>query len=87
MRYMLGRKFNGTYFSQREAECMAHFLLNKGNNETAQCLRLSPKTIEFYTANMRVKLRCGTKAELIEKVKTSDFPHFVYSIMWYCNRC
>lgn len=71
--YNLGAKYEGIYFTQREAECMLLLLNGKTISKTADTLCLSPRTIEFYLKNMKTKLGCRTKFELIELVLDSDF--------------
>ena len=41
--------------------------------ETAQAFGLSIRTVEFYVKNMRQKVGCSTKAELINIVANGDF--------------
>lgn len=60
-------------FSRREADCLVHFLHGKTANETGLALGLSRRTVEFYVKNMRQKVGCRTKAELISIVKDGDF--------------
>ena len=71
--YKLGEKFNDIYFTRREAECMAQLLKGKSIRSTAKILKLSIRTVEFYVNNMRKKLSCHTKFELIDLVMHSDF--------------
>lgn len=71
--YSLGAQYGRVYFTQREAECMVKFLKGKTLSKVAEELQLSPRTIEFYLKNMKVKLGCRTKFELLEKVYKSDF--------------
>jgi DNA-binding CsgD family transcriptional regulator len=71
--YCLGPKYNGAYFTKREAECMMMLIKGKTINKAAIALRLSPRTVEFYLKNMKAKVRCRTKHELIEKVLESSF--------------
>lgn len=65
--YVLGP---GTHFTQREAECIVKLLNGKCNNEVAREMELSKRTIEFYIKNMKSKLHCHTRQELISKVST-----------------
>lgn len=71
--YFLGKNFPGIYLTQREAECMLNFLKRKTVTEAALELNLSPRTVEFYLKNMKTKLECKSKSELIHKVRESDF--------------
>jgi DNA-binding CsgD family transcriptional regulator len=71
--YLLGKKQPGKYFTKRETECMVMFLKGRTINRTAETLGLSPRTVEFYLKNMKNKLQCGTKCELIEAIQNSEF--------------
>jgi DNA-binding CsgD family transcriptional regulator/predicted ester cyclase len=50
--------------SQKERECLKHFLSGKTAKETAICMKLSFRTIEYYFENIKSKLGCLTKREL-----------------------
>lgn len=52
--------------SPRERECLKH--LKKTSKETSQLLNLSPRTVEFYLENIKNKLGCFTKQELLSKI-------------------
>ena len=66
-------KKQAVQFSRREADCLVQFLEGKTVNETALALGLSSRTVEFYVKNMRQKVGCRTKAELIRIVRDGDF--------------
>jgi DNA-binding CsgD family transcriptional regulator len=72
-KYFLGTQFKDIYFTRREAECMVMLLKGKTINAAALKLGLSPRTVEFYLKNMKVKIGCCTKFELIELVIATDF--------------
>lgn len=71
--YLLGEKLQNMYLTKREAECMFLLLKGKSINTIAEVLKLSPRTVEFYLKNMKIKLNCHTKFELIELVQHSEF--------------
>ena len=71
--YRLGEKFEDIYFTKREAECMVQLLRGKSVRAAAETLKLSPRTVEFYLKNMKKKLKCRTKYELIDLVLGSEF--------------
>ncbi len=70
-RYYLGDAFRDTYLTLREAETMTHLLLGKTIRDTAISMQISPRTAEFYINNIKRKLNCRTKTELISKIMTS----------------
>jgi DNA-binding CsgD family transcriptional regulator len=71
--YFLGESYPGVYLTRREAECMSKFLGEKTVVEAALDLNLSPRTVEFYLKNIKNKLACRTKTELVCKIKETDF--------------
>ena len=72
-RYKLGANYKGIYFTKREAECMKWLLVGKTHSSIATILKLSPRSIEYYISNMRTKLGCRTKYQLIDLVRASEF--------------
>jgi DNA-binding CsgD family transcriptional regulator len=71
--YDLGPKFVGIHFSQREADCVLQMLRGKSVKGIAKHTNLSPRTVEYYMKNVKRKVGCRTKFELIELVIDSDF--------------
>ena len=54
--------------SQRQLQC-AHLLLQgQSGKEMAASLNLSVRTVESYLENMKIKLACRNKADLIIKL-------------------
>lgn len=72
-KFPLGEKYKNVYFTSREAEVMLGLLQGKTLFAVALSLGLSPRTIEFYVKNMKSKVNCRTKSELIGKIFHSDF--------------
>ena len=72
-RYYLGDAFPGIYFTWREAQCMLLTLSGYTIAACAEALQLSPRTVEYYLKNMRVKLQCANKRSLVAFVKKTDF--------------
>lgn len=56
------------YFTRREVECIVHLLDGKTVAETAEQLDLSRRTVEYYVNNMKLKLGCHSKQELLRKI-------------------
>ncbi|MBN2689962.1 MAG: hypothetical protein JXR42_05145 [Gammaproteobacteria bacterium] len=69
----LGENHPDISFTKREAECMWYFLKGQTMRAVASIFNLSPRTVEFYANNMKKKLSCKTKSELIDQVLKSDF--------------
>jgi len=52
---------------------MIWLLKGKTINGVATILELSPRTVEYYIKNMKTKVGCRTKFELIDLIHASDF--------------
>jgi len=56
-------------FSKREYSCIKYLLQGYTAAGIAELLELSRRTIEHYIANIKQKLKCSTKTELIAKIR------------------
>jgi len=71
--YPLGKEYGDTYLTKREAECIIQLIQGKTIAIVAKELKLSPRTVEFYIKNIKNKMRCRTRMQMIEKALHSDF--------------
>ena len=71
--YLSGTGIDGAYFTPRECEIMLSAMCGDTMQQSAIKLGLSPRTVEYYINNMRHKLSCENKKQLIHKVKHSNF--------------
>lgn|SRR3990167_3788943 len=69
--YFLGPQFPGIYLTKREADCMFLLVQDMTIVQTAEKLGLSARTVEFYVKNLKFKLHCGSKKQLIQKILQS----------------
>ncbi len=60
---------NNTHITQRELQILFYLLHHKTADETAQQMNISRRTAESYIENLKNKLGCSSKAELILKLK------------------
>jgi DNA-binding CsgD family transcriptional regulator len=67
--YRIGGIYNELYLTQREAETCHYLLQGYTIPATGAQLGLSPRTIEFYVKNIKLKLSVKTKHELVEVLK------------------
>ncbi len=72
-RYRLGGEFGDKYLTRQEARCMVCFLRGKTAEGAARIMELSPRTVEYYTSNMKKKLDIRSKSELVFRVIKTDF--------------
>lgn len=68
-RIFLGGDFPGVYLTVREAE-MAQLLEDFKYREIAALMKISRRTAEYYALNMKKKLRCHNKREMIYMLST-----------------
>jgi len=76
-KYPLNGKYKGVYFTRREAECMDQFLRGRTIEQTAVTLNIATRTCEYYLLNMKNKLGCNSKAELIGIIAGTNFVKLV----------
>lgn len=54
-----------TYLTQRELEVLKYTLLGYSNKRIAESLSISARTVETHLQNIKLKLQCNTRGELI----------------------
>jgi len=59
---------------------MYYFLKGYSDKKTGEALNLSARTVGFYLMNMRHKLSCNSKYELIQKIAESNFSEQIKSL-------
>ncbi len=72
-RYYLSNTPPTLYLSRRQAQCMAYFVKGYTNAEVAEILHLSVRTIDAYVIDMRKKMSCRSKKEMIKYVIETTF--------------
>jgi DNA-binding CsgD family transcriptional regulator len=72
-KYYLGPGFPDVYLTQREAECVYWIISGLTNQQAADQMQLSPRTIEYYLRNVRCKLNCYSKAHLVKLLQHAAF--------------
>lgn len=60
------RSFEDLKLSPRELECLELMSHGKTAKEIAQAIQISPRTVESYVTNIKVKTECNYKSDLIE---------------------
>ncbi|GAF99871.1 unnamed protein product, partial [marine sediment metagenome] len=58
---------HSNFLNKRELECLLHTLQGYTANETANCLNISPKTVEGYISEVKTKLGCNKRSALFKK--------------------
>ena len=65
--YLIEECNSQSQFTDKELECLFFLLRGKSSKETGDLLNLSPRTIEKRIDELKVKMGCHYKDELIEK--------------------
>ena len=65
-RYYIEGKNGDAYLTKKEAVILAYIAKGKITKKVASILNISPRTVESHVENMKMKLHCHSKAELIE---------------------
>ena len=68
-----GGSFANIYFTWRQSQCMLLFLEGKTQREVSEILDISLRTIERYTKDMCLKMKCKDKGHLIKKMSATNF--------------
>jgi DNA-binding CsgD family transcriptional regulator len=71
--YVIGEGDKKLYFTEREIDTMKSLLQFHTIPQAALHLGISARTLEFYVKNLRSKLSCQTKDDLIEYISKENF--------------
>ena len=58
------------FLTKRENECLYHLLHGKTVKEIGNILAISPRTVDTYIVNSKMKMQVQTRSQLIEKIIT-----------------
>lgn len=70
--YYLTPHYPHVYFTRREAECFFWVVQGFTLSQAAFEMGLSARTVEFYMKNMKLKLQCTNKKDLLDRVLQSS---------------
>lgn len=71
-------RFNTT-ISKRELDCIFYLLRGNTMKMIAKILNLSPRTVETYLEQVRIKLKCTNRSELIETCLAEGYLNYIPS--------
>lgn len=78
----LGDAYPGVRFTRREVDCLQFLLEGKTIADTAVELGLSPRTVEYYVKNMRLKISARSKYDLLKSIReATPLPDLLQSRM------
>ena len=75
--YILEESYPNTRLPERQSECLFYLLRGKTAKEIAKLLNLSPRTVESYIEQIKFKLNCRTKSDLIETAIKNDYMNII----------
>jgi DNA-binding CsgD family transcriptional regulator len=75
--YILNSEHCPLPLSTRQQECLFWLIRGKTMKEIAYLLNLSERTIEAYIDNIKYKLGCYTKGQIIEKAIDAGFLYYI----------
>lgn len=58
---------NNFGLSKQQIECLHYLAKGMTAKQTAKCMGLSYRTVEFYIENIKAKLNCTARIDLIQK--------------------
>lgn len=64
-RYYLDTKHGSQYLTKREYECLSYIAKGKTFKEAGYCLGLTERTVGYYINNIKSRLGCQNKSQLI----------------------
>lgn len=67
-RYQLNEPYEGVYLTQREWDTLQAIDMEKTISGAARKLQLSARTVEFYFENVKKKLKCKKKKQLLNLI-------------------
>lgn len=74
-RYFLNEK-NDLHLTIQETQCVNLLLQCRSSTQIGEALGLSPRTVEHYINQVKLKLNCSSKSELYEALKQVGFRLF-----------
>jgi DNA-binding CsgD family transcriptional regulator len=75
--YTIKDSYPYSSLGKNESLCLFYIMRGKSNREIGKLLNLSHRTIEGKVSNIKEKLECQSRAELIEKSITNGYLHII----------
>ena len=73
VRFPLGDAAGAQHLTAREAECIFFLLRGHTIRQVGDILNLSPRTVEFYLKNIKKKLACKKKKDVLQLIRQTTF--------------
>jgi DNA-binding CsgD family transcriptional regulator len=75
--YTLSQSHSPFLLTEKQEYCLFLLIRGKTVKEIAKVLSISPRTVESHIEALKIKLRCRSKSEIIEKAIMSGFLHYI----------
>lgn len=66
------KTLNGVKFTPREVDILASFVSGRSTKKIASILSIAPKTVEYHTRNIMLKLGCNSRESVIDFIENSE---------------
>lgn len=84
--YIIQENFTNNLLSRRQSECLFYFIRGKTIKGIAEILKLSPRTVEEYLNQVKLKFNCQTKPDLIEAAIQLGYLNYIPGSLIAANR-
>lgn len=75
--YYIDNQHEKYNLTEREAECLFYLLRGKSARDIGERLKISPRTVESYIENIKMKFNCKLKSDLIETAIENGLVHYM----------
>ncbi|MFI5406378.1 MAG: LuxR C-terminal-related transcriptional regulator [Nitrososphaerales archaeon] len=77
--YIIGMNPNEKQLSERETECVFYLLRGMTSKQIGNAIGLSRRTVEAYIENIKIKLNCNKRSEIVEYGLRSGYLNYIPS--------
>lgn len=75
--YTIKSSFDNKLLTKRESECLFYIIRGESARMVANILKLSARTVEAHIDNIKYKLKCNNKAQLIGRALELGYYHVI----------
>lgn len=75
--YLLSTEFKPLPLTDKQENCLFLLIRGKSIKQIARVLQVSPRTIESHLEAIKIKLKCSSKSDLIEKAINLGFIYYI----------
>jgi DNA-binding CsgD family transcriptional regulator len=75
--YKIDDQYHNFKLSKQESLCLFYLIRGRSFSQIGAAMNLSKRTVEHYIENVKNKMDCHSKSELIEKAIDQDFLNFI----------